>query len=128
MSSRDHANIDFLCARAPQPLELTLLQGAQQFRLKLQRDVADFVQENRTSVRQLEPAYFLRNRAGECASFMPEQFAFEQTCRDRGAVQFDKVPFLAMTAIVNGAREKFLASAGLAQQKHGRIAGGDGFD
>jgi hypothetical protein len=37
-------------------LELLFLQDAQQFRLKLQRDVADFVKKERALVRELKAA------------------------------------------------------------------------
>src|SRR5882762_4142725 len=59
---------------------------------------------------------------------MPEQLAFQQTRRDCRAVEFDKVPLLATAAIVNGACDEFLAGAGLAQQEHGRVTCGYGFD
>jgi hypothetical protein len=45
--------------------------------LNLQRDFADFVEEYGASVRQLEPADTLRDCAGEGASFVAEQLAFE---------------------------------------------------
>jgi hypothetical protein len=41
---------------ATESLELLFLQDAQQFRLKLQRDVADFVKKERALVRELKAA------------------------------------------------------------------------
>ena len=46
--------------RAAEPLELLLLQHAEQLGLQLQRDVADLVEEQRPLVGQLEAADLLR--------------------------------------------------------------------
>src|ERR1039458_7068436 len=59
-------------ARAAQPLELALLQNAQQLGLQLQRDVADFVQKKRALVGQLEAPDLLADGARECALLMAE--------------------------------------------------------
>ena len=58
MRRGDNANVHFLRPRAAQPLEFPLLQNAQQFRLQLERDIADFVQKQRTLVCQLERGRF----------------------------------------------------------------------
>ena len=49
-----------------------------QFHLRARVDLADFVQKNRAAVRLLEPSDPAFVRAGERASLVPEQFAFEQ--------------------------------------------------
>src|ERR1700730_16496672 len=59
MSRGYHANVDSLCACAPQPLEFTLLQDAQELWLKFQWDVANFVQEQRAAIREFHPPYLL---------------------------------------------------------------------
>ena len=50
-------------AVAAQPLELPLLQNAQQLGLQLQRNIADLVQEQRAVVRQFEAPDLLRDGA-----------------------------------------------------------------
>ncbi len=60
---RDEPDVDADGAVAAQPLELLFLQHAQEFRLQLERDVADLVEEQRAAVRQLEPADLLRDGA-----------------------------------------------------------------
>src|SRR5208283_403387 len=50
--NQPHVHADRL--GASQPLELLLLDGAQQFRLEFEADVADLIQKQRASVRQLE--------------------------------------------------------------------------
>ena len=87
---RDQARIGAQRARAAQPLELALLQHAQQLRLQLERDLADFVEEHGAAVGQLEAADALADRAGERALLVAEQLALEQPGRDRRAIQLDE--------------------------------------
>ena len=76
----DHSHVHRCrAAAAAQPLHLLLLQRSEQFGLQFQRQVADFVQEQRAAVRSLKSSDGLRHRACECASFVTEQFAFEQS-------------------------------------------------
>ena len=128
MGRGHHSNVNFLRPRAAQPLEFPLLQNAQEFRLQLQRDIADFIQKQRTLVCQLEPANLLSDRTGEGAALVAKKFAFEQPAGNGSAVELYKRPVLPAAAIVNGARDKFLAGARLSQQEHGRIACRHHFD
>jgi hypothetical protein len=57
--------------------------------------------------------------AGERAFAIAEQFAFQQVFRDRRAVLHDERLGAARAAIVNRARDDFLAGAGFAAQQHG---------
>ncbi len=59
-------------ARASQPLELPLLQHAEQFGLQFERNFSYFVQENRAAVGHFETANALRDRSGECAFLVSE--------------------------------------------------------
>src|SRR5277367_2518038 len=87
---RNQASVALQRARAPEPLELALLQNAQQLRLQFQRYFADLVQENRSTAREFKAPDALRDRAGESASLMAEDLAFEQSRWNRRAVQFDE--------------------------------------
>ena len=60
---RDQPRIGAQRPRRAQPLELALLQNAQQLRLQLQRHLADLVQKHGAAIGQLEAADALRNRA-----------------------------------------------------------------
>ena len=128
MSGGHNAHVNFLRPSASQALKFPLLQDTKKLRLELQRDVANFVQEQRALMRELEPADLLCDRAGERATLMPKEFAFEQPGGDGGAVEFDEWPIPARTVAVNGARDEFFARAGLAEQEHRGISPGDGFD
>ncbi len=87
-----HAHIDATRIRAAQPFEFLLLQNPQQLRLQFERNIADFIQEQRAAVRRLETAHLLRHRAREGALFMTEELAFEKSQRNRRAVQLHEGP------------------------------------
>ena len=53
MGRGNQPHVDLDRPGASQTLELLLLHGPQQFRLQLQADVADLIQKQRASVRQL---------------------------------------------------------------------------
>src|ERR1700758_958223 len=90
MCGADHAHIAANRVRTAQTLELLLLHDAKQLRLQLQGKVADFVQEQSTSVRPLEPSNTARDRASVGATLMTEQLAFQQACWNCGAVDLHK--------------------------------------
>jgi hypothetical protein len=115
-------------SRAPQALELLLLQHAEELRLQLRGDIADLVEEERPLVGQLEAADFLRDGAGEGAFLVAEQLALDQPCGDGRAVELDEGPVAAGAQLVEGAGDELLAGAGLAADEHGGVGGGDGFD
>ena len=121
MRSGDHADVNFMSAVAAESLKFLLLQDAQQFRLKFQRDVADFVQKQGALVRKFEAADFLSDRSGKCSLFMPEQFALQKPERNRGAIQLNEGAFAAGTQIVHRAGDQLFAGSGLAQDQHAGI-------
>jgi hypothetical protein len=63
--------------RAADALELLLLQHAQQLHLRVERQLAHLVEEERAAVRQLEAADALLQRAGERALLVAEQLALD---------------------------------------------------
>ncbi len=66
------------------------LEGPQQLRLSSQAEVTDFVQEQRAAGRQFEFTDSRIAGVGESAFFVSEQFAFQQSFRDGGAVDCHK--------------------------------------
>ena len=95
MRRRDEPDVNFMRTVAAESLEFLLLQDAQQFRLQLQRYVADFVKKQRTSVGQLEPPRLLRDSAGKCTFFVAKQLTLQKSKRDCRAVQLHECPFAA---------------------------------
>ncbi len=117
-----HVHVDG--PRAAQPLDLALLQGAQKFRLQVERQLAHFVEEERAFVRQLQAAHLAHDGAGECAFLMAKELAFEQAGGDGGAIQLDKGALAARAQPVDGARQQLLAGSRLALDQHGGIGRG----
>ena len=124
----DHAHIDMARALLADALELALLQHAQKLALKLERYLADLVEEQRAAVGELEPADAVAQRAFERALGVAEEFAFEQLGRDRRAIDPDQRPVAAAARLVDRARHQLLAGAGLAGDQHRRIGWRDQLD
>src|SRR3712207_1532347 len=87
---RDDSHVHAYRARAADALERSLLQDAQELRLKHGRQLADFVEEERAAVRDFELALLLRERARERAALVPEQLRLQQSLRQRRAVYRDE--------------------------------------
>src|SRR5689334_6334777 len=68
----DDAYVDPDRLDAADPLELLLLQCAQELHLHARRDLPDLVEEQRPAVSELEPPGFARHSARERAAFIPE--------------------------------------------------------
>ena len=68
VGGRDQPHVNPLRPGASQPLELLLLQRAQQLGLNLRRDVPGFVEKQRAPIGELQPADLAVGGAGERAS------------------------------------------------------------
>jgi hypothetical protein len=79
-----HINRDRLAAA--DPLDRALLEGAQQEDLRLLRQLADFVEEQRPPVGQLEAAGSPPGRAGEGPRLVAKQLAGDHTRGEGRAV------------------------------------------
>src|SRR5262245_17814786 len=86
----DQAHVHANRSRAAQAFLLLLLQSAQQFRLEFEWNVANLVQEQTSTVRQLKPADSLRDSAGEGAFLVAKQFALQEAGGNGRAVEFDE--------------------------------------
>ncbi len=124
VGGRDHPHVGRDRARAPDPLELALLEHAQDLGLHGQRHVADLVQEERALLRELEAAGPRPHRAGEGPPLVAEQLGLEQALRDGGAVDRHERPVLPGAEAVDSPRQDFLAGAALAPDQHRQIGGG----
>src|ERR1019366_7792360 len=72
--------------RAAQALQFFLLQEAEQLGLEAQRHLADFVEEQRASLRRLDSSRVGLHGSGKRAPCVSEQFGFEQGLRDGGTI------------------------------------------
>src|SRR5262245_25915239 len=115
--SRDDASVHTRSDGAAHALEFMLLQNAQKLWLKFEWNVADFVQEQRSPVRQFESAHLARDRTRERAALVAEQFAFQQSRRHRCAIYFHEGFVPPRTALVYRIGDQFLARARFAQDQ-----------
>ena len=108
--------------------DLSLLQHAQEFRLQVDVELADLIQEQRSLVGFLELSDAPGNGAGKRTFFMTEQFAFQQFLRDGRHVHCHEGHLVTLGIIVNGFGDHLLSGAGLAGNGNGDIGLGSLFD
>ncbi|MNH25849.1 hypothetical protein D3C79_858710 [compost metagenome] len=115
----DHIDVDRDWHLAADAHNLVLLQGAQQFALRLQRQAADFIQEQRAILRQLELAYrAILVRPGERTRDIAEQLGLDQLAWNRCARNRHKGLRAPRPRVVNALGEQFLAGTALAVDQH----------
>src|SRR5580698_10136649 len=81
--------------------------------------LADFVQKQRSRVRQVELSQLLTIGSGKCSRLVAEQFALQQLIWNGGAVDFDEGLIFATRLRVNHSRYNFFSCATLASDQHG---------
>jgi hypothetical protein len=125
---RDDAGVerDFLVAAdgAGSPL----LQGTEKLGLHAGGHLADLVEQNGAARGFDEEAGTRVARVGEGAFDVPEELAFEEVLRHRGAVDGHEGPVLARALRVQRPRDEFLARAALAGDEDRRLGVGDARD
>src|ERR1700687_3301224 len=121
VSGGDNSDVHSSGHSATQSFEFALLQDPQEPRLQFQRDIPNFIQEQRSVIRQLKPADLLRDRTREGSALVTKKLALEQTTRNGSAVHFYRVAPFSPATIMNCTRDQFLAGAGFSQQQDSRI-------
>src|SRR5207245_11653722 len=104
VGSSHQADINLLRTCTAKPLVLPLLTRPQKLRLTLQLNVADLIEKQRSLVREFKTPHLLGNCPREGAAFVAKQFAFEQACRDSGAIKLHKSAIFTPAAIMDGTR------------------------
>lgn len=117
---RDHPDIDFKLARAPDPLNPPLLQKAQQVHLKIQRQIADFIEKNGTARSRFDLADLPLGRARERALFVAEQLRLDQRRRNRTAVDRNEGAVATVGSGMDGLGRQFLAASAFAPNQYRR--------
>src|SRR2546422_1572401 len=85
----DDSNVDVDRPAAPDPLDLALLERAQDLRLHDEGHVADLVEEQRPAAGQLEPSDPRADGAREGATLVAEQLGFEEPLQDRKSTRLN---------------------------------------
>ena len=109
-------------SRGAHLFDFALLNQAQQLHLQFHGQFADFVEEQRAAIGGLHLAALGRKGSGERALGVAEEFRFHQVLGNGAAVDGDKRLVFAAAVLVDGARQQFLAGAGLAADEHRGIA------
>ena len=84
----DDPDVDVHVVLAAEPRELTVLEHLQQLGLQRRAHLADFVQEQRAVIGELELARLVLYRARERPAFEAEQLRLEQFGRQCRAIHF----------------------------------------
>jgi len=105
--------------------ELVFLEGAEEFDLELEGELADFVEKEGAFAGLGEEAMAVGVGAGEGAFDVAEELAFDEVGGEAAAVDDDKGEVAAGAGVVDGAGDEFLACAGLAGDEDGLAGGGD---
>src|SRR6185369_7132571 len=82
---------------------------------------ADFVKEDRATVRKFEPANTTLERSCESAFHVTEQLTLHQACGNSATVHLHQRPVFAIAAIVNRACDQFFSSSRLTVDQHSGI-------
>src|SRR5687768_15005390 len=82
MRRADDADVDAFAARRAQRNDLARLEDAEELGLRVERHVADLVEEEGAAVRRSEEAFAIAIRSGERAATMTEELALEERRRN----------------------------------------------
>src|SRR5207237_1371549 len=94
--------------------ELGAFDRAKELRLERDIQIADLVDEERSSVGVLKEALVGGDSTGEGSALVPEEGRFEQVLRHRGAVEDDEGAAGARASFVQRFGQELLAGAGFA--------------
>ena len=114
----DHADVDArLRVVRADGLDLAVLEKPQEQRLHPQAHFADFVEEQRAPVRELELPPLVAVGAGEAALHVSEELRLQQRLGEAGAVHRHERRQLACRTTVDIACDQILADAALARDQ-----------
>ncbi len=120
----DDAGVKLDGLAAAEPLKLALLQDAEELGLELWGEFADFVQEHSAAGGEFELAGLAVHSAREGAFLVAEEFAFEETFAEDGAVEGKKGPVGTAAGAMDRLGDDLLAGAAFAEEEDGGFRGG----
>ena len=104
-------DLDRVCSS--QSLERLLLQDPKQLHLGSTGKVTDLIEEERSSIRELEATAMLPIRTGEGAALVTEKLRFEKRLRQRGYIHRHQGTFGSRARIMDRFGEKLFTGAAL---------------
>src|SRR5829696_2970356 len=118
VGGRDQADVDAHGFLAADRIDLTLLDGAQELDLRIERQLADLVEKESAAARLDEFAEMPLGGPREGALLVPEQGRLDQVFGDGAAVDRHERLALAIARSLDRPRQHFLADARLALDEH----------
>jgi hypothetical protein len=106
--------------RIANTIDSPILEHPQEFRWEIQGQFADFIEQQRAAVGNVEMAWLVAGSARKCAALVPEHFAFEHGLRHVRAIDRHEFTVRSCGRCVNRPRQDFFAYAGIAQNEHAR--------
>src|SRR5262249_40337801 len=100
-------HISFDRVLAPDSFKGTILQDAQQSNLGGQGQLADFIEEQGSSVGALKPAAAQRGSAGKAAFLMTKEFRVDELRRNSATVDAQEWSVRSWGALVNRSSDHF---------------------
>jgi hypothetical protein len=98
-----------------------LLQYAQQLDLDFGWKLANLIEKDRAATGKFKPSDTLFGRSRKSSLFVTEEFAFDKTGRQCGAVDLNQRPITARTGGMYCTRDQFLAGSGLSQDQNSGV-------
>src|SRR2546426_7710677 len=105
----DHADVAGDGLGPADAKELAVLEDVKELRLKLRRELAHLVEEQRAAIGVLEAPALARLGARERAALVPERLGFEQLGGERRAVDLHEGSSAAQRRVVDVAGDQLLA-------------------
>src|SRR6266516_4456945 len=124
----DYAHIDRNRFSTSDPCDHVVLKHAQNFCLRRQTHIADFVEEERAFVCLLEFAGAISDRTRERSFHVTEQLALNELARNRSAIYLDERLTRTRRHTVKGARDQLFSGPVLTGYQNARGGGSNLFD
>src|SRR5215467_8444583 len=118
IGSSDDAHVNFDLLIAADWAYFFFLQHTQQLRLHFERQFANFIEEDSSSVSRLEESNLRAHRTGKCAFLVSEQLTLDERRNQRTAIDGHKGASSIGPTEVDGTRDQFLPRAALTHYQH----------
>src|SRR3954447_24663759 len=125
--SGNYPHIDASRLRTPESFELLFLNHAQELGLKLDRQLANFVQEKRTTMGGLKPTYSLCQGPSKGTSLMSKELALDQRGRDCRTVECYEPLLASGASVMNGSSDDLFPCTRLTANENRTIHRRHGF-
>ena len=122
IGSGQNAYIDGNSLGAAHRADLAFLNGAQQLRLQIDRQLANLIQKHCSAFCNRQQAITRLHRPGKRAFHVPKQLAFNKRRNQRATVHRDEGLGVKWPREMNCPRHHFLTGSALSQDQHRMIA------